>query len=94
MENVYSQIATKIIAQQETIIGPVAIEQAKVVKGLNVNWADHKVSITGQAPSVIDRLVTQYKQLFGKMSVDVCKDASSGLISKLPFNERPKSLTS
>lgn len=89
---VFNQIATKIIEQQQTIIGPVAVEQAKSVKGLKVDWDKHSVTVTGDGAAVIDKLVSQYKELFGKISVEVCKEAASKLISQLPADQRPKSL--
>ena len=90
--DVYAQIAAKIIAQQETIIGPVAIEQAKSVSGLKVDWSKHQVTVSGNEQSVIDKLVAQYQELFGKISVEVCKEAASKLISQLPEDKQPKSL--
>ena len=90
--DVYAQIAAKIIAQQETIIGPVAIEQAKAVSGLKVDWDKHQVTVTGNEQSVINKLVDQYKELFGKISVEVCKEAASKLISQLPADKQPSSL--
>lgn len=90
--DVYAQIATKIIEQQETIIGPVAIEQAKSVSGLIVDWANHKVSVSGNEQTVIDKLVAQYKELFGKISVEVCKEAAAKLINQLPADKQPTSL--
>ena len=90
--DVYAQIAQKIIAQQETIIGPVAIEQAKSVSGLKVDWSKHEVSVSGNEASVIDNLVAQYQELFGKISVEVCKEAAGKLLSELPVDKQPKSL--
>lgn len=90
--DVYAQIATKIIEQQETIIGPVAIEQAKAVSGMKVDWTKHEVSVSGNESAVIDKLVAQYKELFGKISVEVCKEAASKLISQLPADKQPASL--
>jgi len=90
--DIYAQIAEKIIAQQETIIGPVAIEQAKRVSDLKVNWDKHEVSITGNESAAIDKLVDQYKELFGKISVEVCKEAASKLMSQLPADKQPSSL--
>ncbi len=90
--DVYAQIAVKIIKQQESIIGPVAIEQAKRVSGLKIDWGKHEVSISGDEPNAIDKLVDQYKELFGKISVEVCKEAASKLISQLPADQQPSSL--
>lgn len=90
--DVFAQIATKIIAQQETIIGPVAIEQAKAVSGLKVDWDKHEVTVSGNGATVINKLVDQYKELFGKLSVEICKEAASKLISQLPADQQPSSL--
>lgn len=90
--NVYSQIAEKIIEQQEAIIGPVAIEQAEQVKGIQIDWSKHDVSVSGDGSVTIDKLVEQYKELFGKISVEVCKEATSRLVSELPADQQPKSL--
>jgi hypothetical protein len=92
MMDVYAQIAEKIIAQQESIIGPVAIEQAKQVSGLAIDWPKHEIKISGDESAVIDKLVDKYKELFGQISVEVCKEAAAKLASQLPENELPKSL--
>lgn len=88
----YAQIAEKIIEEQETIIGPVAIEQAQQVEGIRLNWAKHEVFISGDESSVIDKLVEQYKQLFGQISVEVCKEAAAKAGVSLPADKLPKSL--
>lgn len=90
--DIYAQIATKIIEQQETIIGPVAAEQARGVNGLKLDWGKHEVTVTGDGRAVIDKLVAQYRHLFGQVSVEVCKDAAAKLISQLPPEQLPKSL--
>ena len=90
--DLYAQIAEKIIKQQENIIGPVAIEQAEAVSGLTVDWDKHQVNVSGDGVAVIDHLVEQYKELFGQISVEVCKEAAGGLIDKLPSGKHPKTL--
>lgn len=90
--DVYAQIAEKIIKQQESVIGPVAVEQASAVSGLKLDWAQHKVSVTGDGAKVIDGLVEQYKTLFGQISVEVCKEAAGALVDKLPADKHPKTL--
>lgn len=89
---IYSEIAQRIIKQQETIIGPVAIEQAMHIPNLHVDWDNQKVTVKADGPKVIDRLVGQYKKLFGKVSVEVCRDAAEPLIDKLPKGHLPKTL--
>ena len=93
----YAQIAKKIIEQQETIIGPVAIEQAKQISGLQVaSWekGKHEVKVSGYESGVIDKLVQQYKELFGQISVEVCKEAAGPLMTKLNSEKQkvPKTL--
>ena len=90
--DVYAKIVEKIIAQQETIIGPVALQQAKQVSGLAIDWDSHNITIEGDKPSVIDNLVKQYKALFGQVSVEVCKDVTSELISQLKGDQVPELL--
>ena len=90
--DVYSQIAAKIIEQQESIIGPVAVEQAKQVTGMKVDWKKHEVAISGDEAVAIDKLVAKYKELFGQISVDVCKEAAAKFSSQLTGEKLPKSL--
>lgn len=87
--DIYSQIVSKIIKGQEDIIGPVAIEQAKKVPGLSVNWKEKEIVISGDKTAVLDKLIEQYQHLFGRASVEVCRDAVKDLISKIPQNEMP-----
>jgi hypothetical protein len=90
--DIYSQIIERIIKQQESIIGPVAIEQAEHVPNLDVDWPKHKVSVKGDGAKVIDNLVEKYKNLFGRVSVEVSREAAGSLLDQLPKNQLPKSL--
>lgn len=89
---VYAEIVERIIKQQQSIIGPIAVEQAEHIPGLKVDWDKKQISITGDPDKVIDSLVNQYKELFGKISVEVCREAAEPLINKLPKDHLPKSL--
>jgi hypothetical protein len=89
---VYAKIIERIIKQQESIIGPVAIEQAEHVHNLDVDWKNHKVAVKGDGAKVIDDLVDQYKDLFGKISVEVCKEAAEPFMNQLPAGKLPKAL--
>ena len=90
--NVYAQIAIKIIASQEAIIGPVAIEQAAQIPHLQVDWSKHSVAITGDESSVIDQLVDRYRDLFGQISVEVSKQAVEALLPQLSGDKLPTAL--
>jgi hypothetical protein len=88
----YAKIAIKIIQEQEGIIGPIALEQANKVAGLSVDWGKHEVAITGDERDVVDHLVAQYEHLFGRASVEVCREAVKDIVISLPQNQRPQSL--
>ena len=89
---VYAQIAAKIISGQETIIGPVAIEQARRVSGMHIDWDKHEVDIEGNEVQAIDDLIAIYKELFGQISVEVSKEAAATLLGKLSPSEVPETL--
>lgn len=90
--DVFSHIAEKIIEQQEAIIGPVAVDRAMAVGGLTVDWPQHQVTITGSGQTVIDELVEQYKELFGQIAVETCKEAAATYLAKLSDDQFPASL--
>lgn len=85
----FSQAAEKIIREQESVIGPLALEQARRVNGLKVDLDKHQVSFSGNRTEVLEHLVQQYQKLFGQASVQVCKDAVRPYISKMSPNEVP-----
>lgn len=88
----YKKIIIKIIESQEAIVGPVAIEQAKKVDNLTINWTNHSIAISGDPLAVIDNLVSQYSKLFGNVSVEVCKEAASHYLRELASSKKPRSL--
>ncbi len=83
------QIASKIIKEQETIMGPIAWEEAGKVTGLRVDIAGHQVSIEGNSREVLEKLVAQYERLFGPASREVCRDAVRPLLSQISPDEIP-----
>jgi hypothetical protein len=90
--DIYAQIAEKIIKEQQTIIGPIAVEQAGKVPGLKVSLMNDQVVIEGNKKDVLENLVKQYEKLFGLTSVEVCRDAVKGIISQAPQDQVPKML--
>ncbi len=90
--NIYTQLVEKIIQEQEGIIGSLALEQARKVKGLTVDWKNHAISIDGNENDVVENLIEQYKQLFGQASVEACKEAVRGLITQIPKDKFPNLL--
>ena len=87
--DILEQAAEKIIEEQEKIIGPIALEQAKKVPGLTVNLQKHEVKIEGDQKEILQKLVEQYQHLFGQASVEVCKDAVRNIIKQVPSDKIP-----
>ena len=90
--DILEQIAWRIIKEQELIIGPLALEEAGRVSGLVLDSANNRVSLNGNKAEDVDRLVAQYERLFGKASVQVCRDAATPLLPGLNAAQRPQSL--
>lgn len=91
--NVLQMIAIRIIKEQERIIGPVAWNEARKVRGLQViSDRDGLVELKGDPKRIIDRLVAQYDLLFGRASHEVCKEAALPLLASLPPRDIPSSL--
>ena len=91
--NPFDQIATKIVKEQELIIGPIAWQEATKVQGLHVAPERESVSIdNGNGDKVIDRLVGRYEHIFGRASREVCRDAARSLIADLSPTQVPASL--
>lgn len=84
----YVEAVSRIIKEQQSIIGPIAIDQAKKVTGLSVEGVDD-IKITGNKKEILGNLVNQYAKLFGKASVEVCKEAFSGVSDKISPSEVP-----
>lgn len=84
----YAQAISNIIKEQQAIIGPVALDQAQKVSGLEVNGVDD-IKITGNKKEVLGALVAQYSKLFGKASIEVCKEAFSSISDKIPSADVP-----
>lgn len=84
----YVQAISRIIKEQQAIIGPIALDQAKKVSGLEVTGVDD-VKIVGNKKEVLGDLVNQYSKLFGKASIEVCKEAFSAVSDKISQTDVP-----
>ncbi len=90
--DVYARLVEKIIQEQEKIIGPVALEQARKVPGLTVDLQKHDIQFQGKEMDILEKLVEQYRILFGQASVEMCKDAVRGISSGMKPDALPASL--
>jgi len=89
-----SKIAIRIIKEQESVIGPLAWDEARKVQGIHIiDQKKGQIHLqNGDVRAIVDKLVAQYEKLFGKASREVCKDAVQDLIAELPPEEVPSSL--
>lgn len=90
--DILDQIATKIIKEQELVIGPLAWSEAKKVGGLVVSNQVGEVTIEGDKKQAIDNLVARYDRLFGRASHEVSRDAAAALLADLLPTDIPASL--
>ena len=90
--DILSQAAKRIVEEQASIIGPLAVEQAKKVSGLHIDLAKSEVSIDGDKTAVLENLVSQYEKLFGRASVEVCRQAISEFVTQIPADQVPAAL--
>ena len=88
----FPQIALRIIKEQESVIGPLAWDEAGKVIGLIVDQSHSSISFSGDEKDVMNRLVGQYEKLFGKASHEVCKEAVQDLLAEMQPEEIPSSL--
>lgn len=88
-----NHLATKIIKEQEQIIGPIAWDEARKVKGLRViDSAKGEVAFENGETETLNLLVAQYERLFGRASVEVCKEAVRTLKGEIPQGQLPELL--
>lgn len=90
--NGVEQIVQTIIKEQELVVGPVALELAQSVNGLNITNIDN-VSVVGDPSQVLTKLVETYSKLFGNVSVEVCRNAVKRMKNTLPSITLPDVLS-
>jgi len=92
---ILDDIATRIIKEQELVIGPMAWDEAQKVSGLDiVSKQTGEVHISAADPkSAVDQLVGRFERLFGRASQEVCKEVAAPFLASLSPGEIPASLT-
>jgi len=88
----FNKLILKIIEEQESIIGPLAVEQAKKVEGLDLDWTDHKITINGDNKLILEQLAKQYETVFGETSLEVCREVVHKMYTLLPQGQIPSLL--
>jgi predicted house-cleaning NTP pyrophosphatase (Maf/HAM1 superfamily) len=87
MSDIYTDLASRIIKQQEQIVGPLAWTEAAKVKGIVID--NGSVTLSGEGKPLIESLVSQYENLFGLASVEVCKEAVKPLLQSMKDEQLP-----
>ena len=90
---VLNDIVNSIVSHQKSIIGPLAIEQAKKVSGIKESGSHLEVTTSeNKAKELLSELVSRYAELFGRASVEACKDAVKELKPSVKAEELPEVL--
>jgi hypothetical protein len=92
---ILNEIAKKIIQEQEQLMGPVAWYEAGKVKGfktLDQKSGNVAIEENTDGKVVVDNLINQYGNLFGRAALEVCKEAVTALAAELSPSELPSSL--
>ncbi len=78
-ENIYNQLIKEIVDRQMEIIGPLAVSQAKTVNGMSFTGNEVVIVEGFDGKKVLGDLVKAYSNIFGKVSIEVCKEAVKDL---------------
>ncbi|CAN5209678.1 hypothetical protein BH09PAT2_BH09PAT2_10080 [soil metagenome] len=84
----YKKAVSRIIRQQRSVMGPIAIDLARRVNGLTITNSND-IQIKGDGSIILTNLVNEYASLFGRAAVEVCKDAIKEMHPPLPANQLP-----
>ena len=90
--NPLNKLIIRIITEQENIIGPLAVEQAEKVDGLKINWISKEITINGDEKKIIENLVSRYEKIFGRTSVEICREIVHTMSDSIPKEDIPSSL--
>lgn len=91
--DVYTQIVRQIIRAQQTIIGPLAIDQARKVSGISMAGTSiEDINLSGNGKVILEKLVEKFSTLFGQASIEVCKDAVKEIHPSVPSDQLPQIL--
>jgi hypothetical protein len=83
----YEEIIKSIIKSQMAIIGPMAVDEANKIEGLQIDNKVEKIQLSAASPEkAIRNLVEQYASLFGSISIEVSKEAINAVIKNKQLN--------
>lgn len=89
----YKQAILSIVKEQSLIVGPLAVTLLNDLSAfLLLNGSD--VDIKSDPIDVLERVVSQYKKVFGQASVEVCRKVVSNPSFQFQPSELPRILQS
>ena len=92
-KDIYNKILSRIIQEQEIIVGSLAWEIAEKVEQLEISdKKNYQVSMTGDPQKIINDIVAKYQKVFGTFAIDVCKRAVEYILVDMPVEDIPVSL--
>ena len=90
---IYNKILSRILQEQETILGSLAWQIAEKITGLTiVNKELFEVGIVGDPKTVIDNYVFRCERIFGSFARDASKQAALFLLAEMPIEDIPERL--
>jgi hypothetical protein len=90
---IYNKILSKILEEQETILGSLAWQIVEKVQGIHVvNKETWQVRIISDPKVVIDQFVYRCERIFGSFARDVSKQAVAFILANIPEEDIPERL--
>lgn len=86
------QLVLAIVKQQKAIMGPMAVDLANRVNGVHISNDLASIEVGGNTAQVLGDLVKQYEKLFGRASVEACKDSIREANISIPPKDLPQIL--
>lgn len=86
-------VVRSIVSDQVSIIGPMAIDEANKVPGLHVSSDLSSISSSGDFKNTLSELVKRYEQLFGRTSIEACRESIKKILPIINAREIPSFLT-
>ncbi len=90
---IYNKILSRILKEQELILGSLAWQIAEKTSGIQIlNRESFGLRIIGDPKSVIDNFVYRCERIFGSFARDACKQAVAYLTVEMPQQDIPERL--
>lgn len=83
-----TDLAKRIIHEQQGIMGPLAWRVARDVEGLKIK-SEKDIVLSRNPAIVLSKLVQKYEELFGPASREVCRDAVRSIVEQVPEKDVP-----